>query len=67
MIGKTFIIKKNKTKVKVLKQYGNTVLVLNLDNPKKIFWHREVDRKYVIKVSDLEKVNEPKQTQNSLF
>ena len=68
MIGKIFIIKKSQKKVKVLKTYSNTVaLCLDIDNPKTIFWHREIDNKYIVKISNLEKLNEFKQTQKTLF
>ena len=68
MIGEIFIIKKSQKRVKILKTYNNTVaLCLDIDNPKTIFWHREIDNKYIIKIFNLEKCENFKQVQSSLF
>ncbi len=67
MIGETFIIKNSNKKVKVLKQYSNIVLCIDLDVPTRIFWHKEIDNKYIVKISSLEKFETLKQTQKTLF
>lgn len=68
MVGEIFLIKKSQKRVKILKTYNNTVaLCLDIDTPKTIFWHREIDNKYIVKISNLEKLNEFKQTQKTLF
>lgn len=66
IIGQCYLSPKNNKKVKVLKQYGNVVLCLDLDNPTTIFWHREIPNKYVIRISSLKKY-EAKQIQKTLF
>ena len=67
MIGETFIVKNSNKKVKVLKEYKNIALCIDLEAPNKIFWNRVVDNKYIVKISRLEKVENLKQIQNSLF
>jgi len=67
LIGETFIVKNSNKKVKVLKQYSNIVLCIDLDVPTIIFWHKEIDNKYIVKISSLEKFETLKQTQKTLF
>ena len=67
MVSKVFKTKQNGKKVKVLKQYETIVLCLDLDIPKKVFWHKEVDNKHLLKIENLEELKTSKQIQNTLF
>lgn len=56
MIGKIFLSPKNNKKVKVLKQYENVVLCLDLDDPIKTFWFKKIQNKYIIKIANLKPI-----------
>ena len=56
MIGKIFLSPKNNKKVKVLKQYEIVVLCLDLDDPIKIFWHKEIQNKHIIEIANLKPI-----------
>jgi hypothetical protein len=67
MIGKTYKIKHSDKIVKVLKQYETIVLCLDVNEPTRIFWNKERERKYIVKISSLEDIENIKQQQGSLF
>lgn len=67
MLGKTYKIKHSDKLVKVLKQYETIVLCLDVNEPTRIFWNKEIERKYIVKISSLEDAEDIKQVQGSLF
>jgi hypothetical protein len=67
LLGKTYKIKHSDKLVKVLKQYETIVLCLDVNEPTRIFWNKERERKYIVKISSLEDVENIKQRQGSLF
>jgi hypothetical protein len=67
MLGKAYKIKHSSKLVKVLKQYETIVLCLDVNEPTRIFWNKKRERKYIVKISSLEDVENIKQQQGSLF
>lgn len=65
MINKTFTHRKTGTKLKVIKEYKNICKCLKVDEPKKIFWFREMDNIALVKKENLKELNN--YIQGSLF
>lgn len=67
MLGKIYKIKHSDKIVRVLKQYETIVLCSDVNEPTRIFWNKERERKHIVKISSLEDVENIKQVQGSLF